>query len=111
MASLSDFDPVHPHVRGENDSAADVYGPTRRFTPTCVGKTTLADDASGRSRFTPTCVGKTTATSWQNCCSSRFTPTCVGKTSVGPSGDDCPPRFTPTCVGKTSTDAIAQLIT
>ena len=115
--------PVHPHMRGEDDPAAVGQTAWRRFTPTCVGKTTLtagglrprpvhphmrgedligAPNPKQHPRFTPTCVGKTPSL-----------PGTLGKITVHPPHAWgrrwtflsllAPSRFTPTCVGKTWT--------
>ena len=144
LRSVSKTDrPVHPHVRGEDAKlglgkvshhgspprawgrrAPEHGGPSwRRFTPTCVGKTSRHITRHRRRPVHPHVRGEDGRGSVRQVGCCRFTPTCVGKTSWQaydlPSLPGSPPRawgrrrwsalaisghqrFTPTCVGKTT---------
>ncbi len=107
---------------GENAKTVDKITSPQRFTPTCVGKTSLADCRGFRvGWFTPTCVGKTSSKMSKSGRITGSPPRVWGKRylSINPHnmhavhphvcGENiCSPRlppqitwFTPTCVGKT----------
>ena len=72
---------VHPHGCGDNATRPCPPDAIRRFTPTGVGTTGVAQEVeSGVMRFTPTGVGTTLYCDCGNVHSLRFTPTGVGTT-------------------------------
>ena len=111
---------VHPHVCGENQlgelkiqrlpgSPPRVWGkrphlsplpPTRRFTPTCVGKTRQVRELSENPKVHPHVCGENTCTNhiWEV---REGSPPRVWGKPVGCEDNAVVRRFTPTCVGKT----------
>ena len=112
--------PVHPHVRGEDNSFSVRFGAGTGSPPRAWGRRRPRGESFAPRRFTPTCVGKTRCRSW---CGSRPTvhphvrgedfslaelrkcgygspPRAWGR-RVFPSEYPSSYRFTPTCVGKT----------
>src|SRR5262249_3462221 len=81
MSRFSTTDPltsVHPHMRGDNDTAPGPDWPPTRFTPTCVGTMSpLAPSRAACAGSPPHAWGQ-----WQEeppiIAAPRFTPTCVG---------------------------------
>ena len=110
---------VHPHVRGEKGNVALVLAEPLGSPPRAWGKVYIRPATKSGARFTPTCVGKSTMLSkWGYCIpvhphvrGEKFCaplpvenplgspPRAWGKVQSGeyPSGKA---RFTPTCVGK-----------
>ena len=92
--------PVHPHVRGDNDQ---VEGELRRQAgspPRAWGQLAGKFRHHQNPRFTPTCVG-TTGTTSRPCCPRTVHPHVRGDNESPSSHIGVVSRFTPTCVGTT----------
>ena len=112
--------PVHPHVRGEDESAAVQASHSAGSPPRAWGRLRVANPPCGGLRFTPTCVGKTyppvcitvrppvhphvrgedVSEHYWRLIAAGSPPRAWGRPRLGrrPVG---PYRFTPTCAGKT----------
>ena len=114
---------VHPHVCGEIRCRPLAERCATRFTPTCVGKSSVtrlcarrpagspprvwgnltAPSASTlQQRFTPTCVGKSQRSIAYVTCRAAVHPHVCGEIRDGAVARCTVTRFTPTCVGKSS---------
>ena len=121
--------PVHPHMRGDNETARLWSGASSGPPPHAMGTTQRhhgerwrravhphmrgdngpepGSSTQHRAWSTPTCVG-TTPSPWlsRTAVARRSTPTCVGTTArSSPSFSIVESRSTPTCVGTTRFEA------
>jgi len=114
-------DAVHPHMRGENTSAAGAGSASSGTPPHAWGKRLAASAGAEMNRYTPTCVGKTLIIAastlkrkvhphmrgenvpqpYLQAIKAGTPPHAWGKQGVRRYRAGCS-RYTPTCVGKTS---------
>ena len=113
-------DPVHPHMRGEDSATSGGVRRPDGSPPHAWGRPAPLTQQSGSRRFTPTCVGKTLTKARYSSCETvhphmRGEDTAAEAAQIRLGGSPphawgrlvfhfwlCAPfRFTPTCVGKT----------
>ena len=100
-ASIVPVAAVHPHMRGEDLPDGERPWGCAGSPPHAWGRPPPSHSASRCRRFTPTCVGKTSLSA------SLTRPLCGSPPHAWGRHAICPRsalsvRFTPTCVGKTS---------
>ena len=97
---LAVFGPlVHPHVCGEGDSSSWKTAQLSGSPPRVWGRLVDLQIGPRRHRFTPTCVGKATVAAVP-CTSVNGSPPRVWGRRVEQLVSRSRRRFTPTCVGK-----------
>ena len=93
--------PVHPHVRGEYSRCPIIRHLRERSTPTCVGNTTAAPQASRPETVHPHVRGEYDRPPEAPRRSRTVHPHVRGEYDHSPDHAQRGPRSTPTCVGNT----------